>query len=55
MRQSVTVSKTSVVSTDAIAGKPAPTGFSVNTKLVSTNKHCGNWLASDSGFTGEEN
>jgi hypothetical protein len=30
-----------------IAGKPAPTGFSVDLKMCEQQKNCGSWLASD--------
>jgi bacillopeptidase F (M6 metalloprotease family) len=30
-----------------IAGKPAPTGFSVDLKMFEQQKYCGSWLASD--------
>jgi hypothetical protein len=36
-----------VVSQGPIAGKPAPTGVGVYTKLQTTISHCGSWLASD--------
>jgi hypothetical protein len=30
-----------------IAGKPAPTGFSVDLEMCEQQKNCGSWLASD--------
>jgi hypothetical protein len=34
---------------DAIAGKPAPTGFVSSLPFLSTDNACGSWLASDAG------
>jgi hypothetical protein len=38
-----------------IAGKPAPTGFSVDLKMCELQKYCGSWLASDEAKSPKEN
>jgi hypothetical protein len=38
-----------------IAGKPAPTGFSVATNFVNDTEPCGSWLARDEAVTSDSN